>query len=122
MKSIILIIIVFLFGCDKTEPNFEFVAIQHIGKGIMNGDSCRTLYREDGHNVKTPEKFKITPYQVVMLAKENLGYSCGHKLGAQILADKENYYIVRLDFIQDAIIINGKNGSIISEGFMERLN
>lgn len=96
------------------------VAIQHIGKGVMNGDACMTLYREDGGRVITPANFRITPYQAVAIANERLAYSCGHKLGARILADNENYYIVRLENVQNAIIINGADGAILSKGFMEK--
>jgi len=120
MKAIIFLAVLLIFGCTKSEPNLELVAIQHIGKGVINGDACKTLYREDGRDVTTPVNFKITPYEAVSLVKEKLGYSCGHKFGSQVLADKEHYHIVRAGVTQDAIIVNGEDGSIVSKGFMAR--
>lgn len=119
MKYIICIILFFLAGCSKTQPNLEVVAWQHIGKGIVNGDACKTLYREDGQAVISPENFKITPFDAIEIAKEKLGYSCGNKFGAQVLANGKSYYIVRLGVIDDAIIINGMSGTVESKGFMK---
>ena len=120
MKTGFCIILLIISGCTKSQPTLEVVAIQHVGKGIMNGDACKTLYREDNDAVISPTNFKITPYEAVKIANEKLGYSCGNKLGAQILADKEHYYIVRLGNVQDAIVISGADGSIVSSGFMEK--
>ncbi len=103
MKYIICITLLFLAGCGKTQSSLEVVAVQHIGKGIMSNDACKTIYREDGNAVETPHNFKITPFKAIEIAKEELGYSCSNKLGAQILSDGKSYYIVRLGIIQDAI-------------------
>lgn len=120
MKYIICIILLFITGCGETQSSLEVVAVQHVGRGIMNGDACKTLYREDGRAVETPQNLKITPFEAIEIAKEELGYSCGNKLGAQILSDGKSYYIVRLGITQDAIILNGMNGAVESKGFMER--
>lgn len=120
MKYTVCIILLFIAGCSETQSSLEAVAVQHIGKGIMNGDACKTLYREDGHAVVTPPNFKITPFEAIEIAKKKLGYSCGNKLGAQILSDVKSYHIVRLGVTQDAIVINGMNGAVESKGFMER--
>lgn len=109
-----------LSGCAKSDPKLELVAIQHMGEGLIDGDACKTLRREDGLNIETPQNFTVSPYELIVIAKETLGYSCGHKWGAQIYADKENYYIVRLGLIEDAIIISGETGAILSKGFMEK--
>ena len=121
MKAVIFIMVIFVTGCTKSDHKLEFVAIQHIGKGILNGDACKTLYREDGRMIKLPENFKLTPYEAIAIANEQLGYSCGNKFGSKILADKQHYYIVQLNVRQNAIIINGEDGSILSKGFMSRL-
>lgn len=122
MKYAVCIIVVLIAGCSDTQPDFKSVAVQHIGKGIMNGDACKTLYREDGKAVVSPINFKITPFDAIEIAKEELGYSCNNKLGAQILAHGKFYYIVRLSDTEGAIIINGENGSIVSKGFMAKSN
>jgi hypothetical protein len=119
MKYAIFVFLFFIAGCSKTQANLEVVAEQHVGKGIMNDYACKTLYREDDHDVITPENFKITPFEAIEIAKEQLGYSCGSKLGAQILSDGKSYYIVRLGVIQDAIIINGMHGTVEANGFMK---
>lgn len=119
MKYAIYVFLFFIVGCSKTQANLELVAVQHIGKGILHGDACKTLYREGGHDVVTPENFKITPFEAVEIAKQKLGYSCGSKFGSQVLADGESYYIVRLGVAQDAIIINGMYGTVESKGFLK---
>jgi hypothetical protein len=119
MKLTIMTIILFMFGCAKPESKLSLVAIQHVGEGVVSGDTCKTMYLEDGRDVKKPEEFKITPYEVVATAKEKLGYNCGHKLSAEILSDKDHYHIVRLGSLQDAIIIDGQDGSIVSKGFKD---
>ncbi len=120
MKYTICIILLFMAGCNETQSSLDVVAVQHTGKGIMNGDACKTLYREDGHAVVTPPNFKITPFDAIEIAKEKLGYSCENKSGAQILSDGKSYHIVRLGVTRDAIVINGMNGAVESKGFIER--
>lgn len=120
VKLTISIILLFLVGCSEKPSGLVVVAVQHIGKGIMKGDACKTLYREDDHAVTTPQNFKISPFEAIGIANEELGYSCTNKFGAQILADEQSYYIVRLGSSQDAIMINGINGVVESKGFMER--
>ena len=120
MKYIICIILLFMAGCSETHPDLKLVAVQHIGKGIINDDPCKTLYREDGKNVVTPPRFKLSPFDAIEIAKENLGYSCGNKLGAEIFSSESSYHIVRLGNKKDAIVINGMNGSVESKGFMKR--
>jgi len=108
----------FLFSCSKPQPTLELVANQHIGKGIINNDPCKTLYRDDGNDVVIPRNFKLKPHEAVIIAKQKLGYSCVNKLGAQLFADTSNYYIVRLGVTDNAIVIDGTNGVILSKGFM----
>jgi hypothetical protein len=120
MKYTICSILLFAAGCSETQSNLEVVAVQHIGKGIINDDECLTLYREDGNAVVTPHNFKITPFEAIEIAKEKLKYACGNKLGTKILSDGKAYHIVSLGVAQDAIIINGMNGTVESKGFMER--
>jgi len=81
----------------------------------MNGDACKTLYRDDDQTVVTPPNFKITPFEAIEIAKEKLEFSCSSKLGAQILSDGKSYHIVRLGVKQEAIIINGINGAVESQ-------
>ncbi len=118
MKYSLYILIFFLFSCSKQPPIRELVANQHIGKGVMHNDPCKTLYRDDGNEVKMPKDFKLKPHEAVIIAKQKLGYSCINKLGAQLFADSSNYYLVRLGVTDNAIIIDGTNGAIISKGFM----
>jgi hypothetical protein len=116
----ICIMLIFIAGCSESRSNLEEIAVQHTGRGIMNNDACKTLYREDGRAVKTPQNFEISPFDAIIIAKKKLNYSCGNKLGVRILSDGKSYYIVRLGSTQDAIIINGVNGVIESKGFMTR--
>lgn len=120
MKNVIYFLLFLMIGCSEQETSLELVAVQHIGKGIINGDACKTLYREDGRTIISPEKFRITPFQAIKIAKDELGYSCTNKLGADILSDGKSYFIVRLGVKEDAIIINGTDGTIKSKGFMRR--
>lgn len=120
MKYIICIILLIIAGCSETHPNLKLVAVQHVGKGVMNGDPCNTLYREDSKAVVTPPRFKLSPFDAIEIAKENLGYSCGNKLGVQIFSSENSYHIVRLGITKDAIVINGMTGAVESKGFMKR--
>jgi len=86
----------------------------------MYNDPCKSLYRKDGNEVVIPKNFKIKPHEAVIIAKEQIGYSCTNKFGAQLFSDTSNYYLVRLGVTDNAIIIDGENGFIISKGFMGR--
>lgn len=119
MKYIIFFILLFIAGCNETQPSLEFVAVQHVGKGVIDGDACKTLYRKDGHAVTVPSNFKITPFEAIEIAKDKLNYSCSNKLGVQIFSDGKSYHIVRLGLTEDAIVINGTNGAMESIGFMK---
>lgn len=118
MKYIVSTILLILAGCSEEKSKFESIAVQHIGRGIMNGDACKTLYRKDENPVEAPFSFKITPFEAIEVAKEQLDYSCLNKLGSEIFSDGKSYYIVRLGIMKDAIIINGSNGKVESKGFM----
>ena len=120
MKTSLFIFLFLVLGCSNQNSGLHLVALQFVGKGTINEDPCKRLYLEDGSDVVTPTNFKLKPHEAVIIAKNNLDYLCTHKWGAQIYADNDNYYIVRLDVINDAIIINGTNGAIISKGFMRK--
>jgi len=122
-KICLYLLLIFVSACNSAQTSLKLVAVQHTGSSNeLSDDVCRSLYRNDGRQIVTPVSFKLTPYQAIILAKNNLDYSCSNKFGAQIYADSESYFIVRLAVISEAIIINGTTGKIISEGFMRNRN
>ncbi len=114
----IFISIFFMCACNANQPPAKvLVAIQWVGNGYEGNDPCNSLYKEDGSLVKTPSNFVITPYKAVKIAYNNINYSCSNKLGAQIYADNQNYYITRLGDLNQAIIIHGASGVVLDNGF-----
>ncbi len=120
MKASLFIFLFLVLGCSRQNPGLDLVALQFTGKVTINEDPCKRLYLNDGSDVVSPVNFKLKPHEAIIIAKNNLDFLCTHKWGSQIYANGDNYYIVRLGVIKNAIIINGTNGAIISKGFMRR--
>jgi hypothetical protein len=115
------ITLILLLGCsEKNTSEIKLVAIQWVGNGFEGSDRCASVYWEDGKEAKKPSEFLLSPYDAIKVAKDKLNFSCTHKFGAQIYADKENYYIARVELLDNAIIINGTTGKILSAGFQAR--
>lgn len=96
---------------DKT--HYTYVASQHgpLAQG-PESNFCDTLYREDGQPIQTPAVFKVSPSQAVQIASDKVGFSCAHKLGAQLFADDKQYYLVRLGY-KPVAIVDGITGNAI---------
>ncbi|MGH1487378.1 MAG: hypothetical protein ACRBCI_14280 [Cellvibrionaceae bacterium] len=125
MNKILILYIGILFipliACsENNNTKIKFIANQWVGNGFEGDNRCASIYREDGNIVKTPPTFSLSPLDAVSIAKETLNFSCTHKWGAQIYADKKHYYIARLGSLDNAIIIHGVSGEIISKGFHAR--
>lgn len=118
VKLVLVIFTILVSGClstDETDMTLLFVGNQHI--------TCENI-SVNGIKSESPNGFKVTPEEAVHIAEKEAGFICSNKLGAQLYADENKYYLGRLtsgmseeDIIKTSIAIDGKSGEVVRAEF-----